>query len=106
MIITKTAIMDVTRKEIATHFSKHEFHLVYPHLSEHVQWTLFGNKVISGRLAVIEECNQSTSYLATVQTTFNRFVVIQDGSNVVIDSIAVYVDQDEKISTIASCDVY
>ncbi|TDH28604.1 nuclear transport factor 2 family protein [Segetibacter sp. 3557_3] len=98
--------MHLSPVHLANHFSKHEFQLVYPHLSEHVQWTLVGEKLLTGKRAVIDGCEQSLQYLAGVTTTFTRFKVIAEGNDVVIDSIAEYLDKNNQVSTIASCDIY
>ena len=54
----------------------------------------------------MEACDQSAAYLKTVTTTFDKFMVVSDPNNVVIDTVSAYVDAEQQRSRVASCDWY
>lgn len=98
--------MELTIKQIAEAFSKHEFDLTYPYLLDTIQWNLVGSERIMGREGVVQTCQQSATYFDTVTTTFLQFVVLTGDDFVVIDSLADYTDAQQQTTQIASCDIY
>ena len=98
--------MNLTAIQIAEAFSRHEFEKTYPYILDTIAWNPIGNELINGKEKVIEACQQSASYLATITTKFTRFTVIADTSHVVIDVRAEYVDTQQNATRIASCDIY
>ena len=96
----------MTITEIAEAFSRHQFELTYPYLLDSIQWNVVGNQQIEGKQDVINSCQQSANYLAGVRTTFHKFVLITNGSHVVIDCSAEYIDSEQKSTYVASCDIY
>ncbi len=98
--------MNLTITQIAEVFSRHEFSKIYPYLLDTIRWNLVGNEQLEGKEAVVNACQQSADYLAGVITSFSKFRVIVDTDCVVIDSTADYVDEQQKRTTVASCDIY
>ena len=98
--------MDLTIGQLAEAFSGHRFTQVYPQLSDDVQWTLVGDRTITGKAAVIATCEESAAYLATVTTAYSRFKVVVGQDSAVVDSRASYADADGSVTVVASCDIY
>jgi hypothetical protein len=98
--------MELTIKQIAEAFSNHNFEITYPFLSDKIQWIMVGGELILDKERVIETCEQSSSYLRTVTTSFSKFLVLDNGDYVTIDSVSEYMDQDKNVSKVASCDIY
>ena len=98
--------MELTIKKIADEFSNHNFEITYPFVSDNVQWNMVGGELIIGKENVIKTCEQSSNYLKTVETTFSKFLVLEADNYITVDSISEYIDQDKKLSKIASCDIY
>lgn len=98
--------MSLTHDLVAEAFSRHDFTAVYDHLAEDVQWSLVGGEQCEGREAVVEWCERSAGYLATVSTRFSKFRLLSAGDHVVVDSTAEYTAKGEEPSVVASCDIY
>lgn len=88
--------MSLSIIQIAEAFSRHEFEKTYPYRRDTVEWNLVGNQQINGYENVIQSCGQSTDYLADIITTFSQFTVIVGDTQVVIDSLAEYGDDQKK----------
>ena len=93
-------------KQIAEAFSRHDFANTYSFLSDTIQWNLVGSQPLNGKPSVVATCEQSAAYLNTVVTTFEKFLVVCEENNVVIDSLSTYVDGEQQRSKVASCDWY
>lgn len=91
---------------IATAFSRHEFEDTYTYLADDVQWRTIGGELLYGKDAVMKSCNESTSYLSGVATTFTRLRAIVCETSIVIDSEATYTETTGGTSAVASCDIY
>lgn len=98
--------MTLTNDQIAEAFSRHDFQRVYDHLSDTIVWEIVGGERLAGREKVIEACESSAHYLATVSTRFLKFRVLPAGDCVVVDSTAEYSSDGQPPATIASCDIY
>lgn len=98
--------MKLTNGQLAEAFSKHEFEVTYPYLSDTIQWNLVGSDRITGKEGVMQTCRESAAYFDTVTTTFAQFVVLTGDDFVVIDSLADYRDDKHQTTRIASCDIY
>jgi hypothetical protein len=98
--------MSLTIDQIAEAFSSHRFAATYPYLSESIRWNNVGGAEFMGRTLVINQCEESANYLATVSTTFTQFKITQAQPCIVVESIAQYKDNEDQLSTVASCDVY
>ena len=96
----------MTIEQIAEAFSRHAFATTYPHIAEDVVWDNVGGPQTTGKVDLIETCDQSAAYLAGVTTRFDRFRTIVGEDTVVIDSLADYIDGDGETTTVASCDLY
>jgi hypothetical protein len=98
--------MKKTIQQISEDFSRHHFEQTYPFLSNTVEWHLIGDKVLVGKDSIMEACNQSAQYLKGVKTQFKKFKTVKSDKSVVIDSLADYIDENNAITTVASCDIY
>jgi glutathione peroxidase-family protein len=98
--------MDHYIKQIAENFSRHNFEITFPFLAEQIQWNIMGALSIKGKENVALKCLESSDYLKTVETNFTKFLILECGDSVVVDSFSEYIDQDQKVSKVASCDIY
>ncbi|SFI04911.1 nuclear transport factor 2-like protein [Halpernia frigidisoli] len=98
--------MELTIKQIAEAFSNHNFEITYPFISDNIQWNMVGGEHMLGKETVIKTCEQSASYLKTVETTFSKFLVLETDNYITVDSISDYIDQNNEKSRVASCDIY
>ena len=80
--------MSLTIDQIAEAFSSHRFAETYPYLSDSMKWNNVGGEEYIGRDVVIDQCEQSASYLTTVSTTFTKFKVRRAQACVVVESVA------------------
>lgn len=92
-------------RQIAEAFSGHEFEEVFPFIADDVLWTMPGAEGLEGRDAVIAACRSTAEALKDTRVTVERFVVIDGGQNIAVDSLTVYGDPDST-SVVASCDIY
>ena len=67
---------------------------------------LVASEQYAGREKVIEACESSAQYLATVSTRFLKFRVLSAEGYVVVDSTAEYSSVGQPSAIIASCDIY
>lgn len=104
--MSRTIKMSLTINQIAEAFSSHRFAETYPCLSDSIRWNNVGGEEYIGRDVVIDQCEQSASYLSTVSTTFTKFKVTQAQACIVIESVAQYKDNEDRLSIVASCDIY
>jgi ketosteroid isomerase-like protein len=95
-----------TNKEISEAFSNGEFQSVYNHLSEDVEWNIIGDKILKGKAAVIECCDQTAAYFSSVTTKFAMNNSIIDGNRIAIDGTAHFINKDKKSTQVSSCDIY
>jgi limonene-1,2-epoxide hydrolase len=98
--------MELTNEQISEAFSRHDFEATYPYLTDDVRWNIVGQRPVEGKEKVISVCRESAAYLTGVATNFVRFRSIVTDDCVVIDSVANYTDKEEKLSYVASCDIY
>jgi len=98
--------MKLTIEQIARAFSSHKFESTYPYLLDNIQWNLVGDKMLAGKENIINTYNESAQYLTNVITRFDKFKVVAGDNCVVIDSLAEYVNEEQKSSTVSSCDIY
>ena len=98
--------LDMTTQQIAEAFSRHDFANTYPYLLDTVQWNLIGSQVLTGKQAIIAACEQSSAYLETVTTRFDKFLILATRNDIVIDSLSTYTAGEQPRSTVASCDWY
>lgn len=96
----------MTNKQIAEAFSKHDFEMVYPFISDGILWNMAGGENIAGKENVLRTCQQSAAYLSTVKTTFTKFLTLESDTYITIDTTSEYIDQNKNLSKVASCDIY
>ncbi|QHV98152.1 nuclear transport factor 2-like protein [Spirosoma endbachense] len=96
----------MTIQQIAEAFSRHDFVSTYPYLSETIQWNLIGSQLLTGTQSIIAACEQSSAYLKTVTTTFDKFLILSTENDIVIDSLSTYADGEQLRTKVASCDWY
>jgi len=101
-----TIQMSFTIAQIAEAFSSHRFAETYPYLSDSIKWNNIGGEELTGRDVIIDQCEQSAKYLATISPTFTKFKVTHAQAYIVVESIAKYKDNEDQLSTVASCDIY
>ncbi|WP_312314358.1 nuclear transport factor 2 family protein, partial [Empedobacter brevis] len=74
----------MTPKQIAAAFSNGNFEQIFPYLADNVQWTVVGEDHFDGKPAVMNNCNQITSYFKSVTTHFKTLNVIADNNRIAI----------------------
>ena len=104
--VSKDGYMNGRIESIARAFSGHRFEDAYPYLAEDVIWTQVGEWELTGKPAVVNACQRSAEYLATVRTDFRHFRAFVGEQWVVIDSLANYTDRQGAVSIVASCDIH
>lgn len=92
-------------RQIAEAFSGHRFEEAFPFLADDVVWRMPGSDDVVGRDAVMALCRSTAEELADTGVTVERFLVIDGGDNVAVDTLTTYAKGDA-VSTVASCDVY
>ena len=97
--------MALNARSVAEAFSSHRFEDAFPYLAEGVVWLLPGAEGLEGRDAVVAACRSTAADLADTPIQVDRFVVVDGGDVVAVDTVTRYGDGDE-ISTVASCDIY
>jgi hypothetical protein len=95
-----------TLREIAEAFSGHRFPEAYESLAEDVHWIAIGGPTTIGRQAVIDICESTSRELAGTTTDFLRFLIVDGGETVAVDSVARYSDSTGAATQVASCDIY
>jgi glutathione peroxidase-family protein len=106
LFLKNIELQKMTKKQIAEAFSKHDFETTYPFINENIQWSMVGGENIIGKENVLKTCNESSNYLNTVKTNFIKFLILESENHIIIDSISEYIDQDNNVSKVASCDIY
>ena len=104
--MSKDGSMNGRIESIARAFSGHRFEDAYPYLAEDVIWTQVGEWELTGKPAVVNACQRSAEYLATVRTDLRHFRSFVGEQWVVIDSLANYTDRQGAVSIVASCDIH
>lgn len=92
--------------QVAEAFSSHRFSEAYDHLAADVRWVLVGGSTIEGRDAVIRACEETASGLEQVTATFLKFRSVVGTDAVAVDAVGRYLDANEAISVVSSCDIY
>lgn len=98
--------MSLNMDQIAEAFCSHRFVETYPYMAEEIKWNIVGGEELVGRDAVIDQCDQSAKFLETVSTTFTKLKIYRAETCVVVEGAAQYQDQEDQISSVASCDVF
>ena len=93
-------------RQIAEDFSNGKFESVYDNLSENVEWHVFGERIVTGKKAVIENCEQTASYFKSVTTDFKTYNIIEGALRIAINGRAEFIRNGKTLSVVNACDVY
>jgi SnoaL-like domain len=97
--------MVLSARAVAEAFSGHRFEEAFAYLAEHVVWRMPGAESLAGRGAIIAACRSTAAALADTIVEVERFIVVDGGDVVAIDTVTRYGDAEDS-STVASCDIY
>lgn len=98
--------MILTQKQIAEAFSSGDFEKTYPYLSDNIRWHVIKNFVCQGKKEVVEKCEQTATYFASMTTDFKQLDVIQSSNKVVVTGSAELAENGKRVELISACDVY
>jgi hypothetical protein len=98
--------MSLNMDQIAEAFCSHKFTATYPYMADEIKWDIVGRGELIGRQAVIDECDQSAKFLETVSTTITKLKIHHAETFVVVEGTAQFQDQQNQISSVASCDIF
>jgi hypothetical protein len=96
----------MTKTELAIAFSNGEFEKTYGFISDSAEWKVIEENSFKGKQAIIDNCNQVSSFFKSVTTNFKILNVIADGSKVVINGTAEFLRNTKRLSCISACDIY
>ncbi len=96
----------MTTKEVAQNFSMGEFSSVYDRIAEKAVWTVLGENEYTGKDAILNYCEQVSSYFRSVETKFATTHIIAEGRKVVVSGTAEFIRGGKTVSFISACDVY
>lgn len=86
-------------------FQMENLNLLTAIFSENVEWHVFGERILTGKKAVIENCEQTAGYFKTVTTDFKTHTIIEEGNSIAISG-AVFTRDGKTLSIVNACDVY
>ncbi len=92
--------------EIALHFSTGQFEKVYAFFAEDIIWNIIGENSLSGKKAVMENCEQVAAYFKTVQTDFKTTGIVSENNRVTIEGSAEFIKDGQTVAFVWACDVY
>ena len=92
--------------QIAEAFSSWRFAETYPYMADEIKWNIVGREELMGRAAVIARCEESAKLLETVSATITKLKIIRAETCVIVEGAAQFQDQENRTSSVASCDVY
>jgi hypothetical protein len=98
--------MKLTQQQVAEAFSNGRFLESYPYMAEKITWEIVNEKILEGKPAVIDNCDQTAAYFKTVTTDFKLFNSICSGDFVVINGSALFTNAKNKKTEVAACDMY
>lgn len=98
--------MALTQQEIAKSFSKGDFERTYSYLSETIEWNVIKNFKCNSRDEVVQQCEITTGYFASITTDFKQLEIIENENKVVITGTAEFLKNGKRIEFISSCDIY
>jgi hypothetical protein len=74
-------------------------------MADEIKRTIVGREALIGREAVIARCDKSAKFLETVSASIPKLEFHRADTRVVLEGAAQFHDQENKISTVASCDI-
>lgn len=98
--------MALSKKEKAELFSIGKFDAVLNDLNPEIIWNIVGEKILKGKDAVEQHCEQTVAYFKSVQTTFTTSDVLVSHNKVVVIGTAEFSREGSRLSFISACDVY
>jgi ketosteroid isomerase-like protein len=96
----------MNKEEIAQAFSIGEFEKIYNFISDDADWTIVAEKIIPGKKAITDHCEQVSNYFKSVTTDFKTVNIITDGNKVVINGTAEFLRDNKRVSFVYACDIY
>jgi hypothetical protein len=96
----------MTKTEIAKTFSNGEFEKTNNFISKTAVWTIVEEDTFKGKQAIIDNCEQVSSYFKSVTTDFKTLNIIAEGNKVVINGTAEFLRDNQRVSFVSACDVY
>ncbi len=97
---------DFNKSRSAEAFSGGNFQIAYDYLGENIIWNIVGDKILSGKSAVVKFCDQTAEYFDTVTTEFNFANTIAENDRFVINGTAKFTSKEGETMNLSSCDVY
>jgi hypothetical protein len=98
--------MNEELKKAAVQFSMGRFEPAFPYLSQHTVWEIVGEKTLQGAAAIIDHCNATAAWFATVDTSFEKTLELTDGTKLAIAGHALFCRNGEQLSAVQACDIY
>jgi hypothetical protein len=75
-------------------------------MADDIKWTIVGREALIGPEAVIDRCDKSAKFLEAVSATITKLDIHHAETFVVVEGAAQFQDQENKISSVASCDIF
>lgn len=98
--------IQMTNLEIAEAFSSGKFDITYDRLSNNIEWTVFGEKVLQGKEQVIAECDEVKEYFNSITTDFTNYNSIGNDNRIAINGHALFLKDGKTVAEVNACDVY
>jgi ketosteroid isomerase-like protein len=98
--------MQPTNTALSQQFSGGNFKFAYNYLADDIVWIIAGDKILKGKENVIAFCDSTAAYFASITTKFTMSNLIADDDCVAIDGTAEFINKENKITHVSSCDVY
>ncbi len=92
--------------QIAEAFCSYRCTVTYPYMADEIKWNIVGREELMGRETVIDRCDKSAKFLATVSATITKLKINRAETFVVVEGAAQFQDQGNHTSSVASCDVF
>ncbi len=90
--------MKYTKREVVESFSIGNFELVFPYLSENIEWNIIGENKFDGKPSVIQNCIQTAEYFKSVQTNFTTQDIIETQNKIVIRGTAEFIREGKRVN--------
>lgn len=98
--------MSLDIENIARTFCSWKFPDTYQYMANDIRWNVIGRGESVGREAVIGQCAQSLRFLETVTGTVTKLKTSRSGDTVFVEGAALFIDKQNEISYVASCDIF
>ena len=98
--------MPISNQQISEAFSNGNFEFTFPFLADDIEWNIVGERILTGKEKVINFCNETAAYFASVTTVFITENVIIGNDVIAINGKGTFTTKEAKITNVSSCDVY